>query len=194
MCIKPQRVNNSVCELFFDLQELRGCEIQCAKILGAERWNGLFFFRGSEWAWWSGLVTLLCDGVRGHFRQHLISCKLEQVPREFLACSLCCWQQSQCPDCLPPSALWTWKAPRRWLCRAMRAGRGPITLMCLFMFAHCWEAHRLVSQGHTQQYTSEEAMPAAVMVGAVIIVTGNIMNINIQREYASEKLFIGFRQ
>lgn len=110
MCIKPQRVNNSVCELFFDLQELRGCEIQCAKILGAERWNGLFFFRGSEWAWWSGLVTLLCDGVRGHFRQHLISCKLEQVPREFLACSLCCWQQSQCPDCLPPSALWTWIA------------------------------------------------------------------------------------
>lgn len=61
-------------------------------------------------AWWSNLLTLLCDGVRGHFRQHLISCKLEQVPREFLACSQCCWQQNQCPDCLPPSTLWTWIA------------------------------------------------------------------------------------
>lgn len=155
---------------------------------------------GSEWAWWSGLVTLLCDGVRGHFRQHLISCKQAGTSSQRVFGLFTVLLTAKPVPWLPPSLRsldlnsYPSEAPRRWLCRAMRAGRGPITLMCLFMFAHCWEAHRLVSQGHTQQYTSEEAMPAAVMVGAVIIVTGNIMNINIQREYASEKLFIGFRQ
>lgn len=134
------------------------------------------------------------------FRQCLISRRLEQAPRAFLACSLCCWQWKQAPW-LPPSlpALspytyldlnsWSREAPRCWLCWATRAGRAPITLMCLFMFAHCWAARRLLSQVCTTAHMSAEAAPVTAevtfsegwqvtMEGTVVAVRGNIMKLN----------------
>lgn len=127
--------------------------------LGAERWNSFWgSAAGPEWHGGPGYVTLVYDGVMvwGDFSDsasYLASWNKFPESSWLARCAVDSEGIALIASLLSLSLLplWTWiadpvKRLRCWLCWATRAGRAPITLMCLFMFAHCWAAHRLVSQ------------------------------------------------
>lgn len=145
--------------------------------LGAERWNGFWGSAvGPEWHGGPGYVTLVYAGVMvwGDFSDsasYLASWNKFPESSWLARCAVDSEGIALITSLLSLSLLplWTWiadpvKRLRRWLCWATRAGRAPITLMCLFMFAHCWAAHRLVSQVYAAQCTSGETAPVTAEV------------------------------